>query len=164
MKKIWPNADSWLRACNIKQDPQYGGTLNGNGCRKLLRSTDKLASLCGLDCLPFVGAFKAFEKVVESCFSLSLDLNYEAHIAHFRDMYCDLGISITPKVHTVFFHVPEFCDRHQKGLGIFSEQASESVHSNFSDTWKRYKVSDIHSEYPSQLLRAVNCYNTSHLL
>ena len=69
-----------------------------------------------------------------------------------------------PKVHTVFFHEHEFCDRHQTGLGIFSEQASEAVHSNFSVTWKRYKVSDIHSEYPSQLMRAVNDYNTSHLL
>ena len=164
MKKIWPNADSWLQACNIKEDPQHGGSLNGNGCRKLLRNTDKLASLCGLDCLPFVRAFKAFEKVVKSCFSLNLDIDYKTHIEHFREMYSDLGISITPKVHTVFFHVHEFCDRHQTGLGIFSEQASEAVHSNFSVTWKNYKFSDIHPEYPSQLLRAVNDYNTSHLL
>ena len=163
MKKVWPDADRWLQMCNIKMDPHHGGTVNGNGCRLLLRSTDKLAANCSIQCLPFVMAFRAFETVVNACFSSNLDSNYKTFINEFKT-YFDLEISITPKVHAVIYHIPEFCDRHQRGLGLFSEQASEAVHSNFAMTMENYKFNDTHCEFPSQLLKAVNAYNSLHLL
>ena len=49
----------------------------------------------------------------------------------FKESYLDLQILVTPKVHAVLFHMPEFCRRRGTGLGIFYEQASESAYNQF---------------------------------
>ena len=92
-----------------------------------------------------------------------MDVHFEQTICDFKNSYLALGISVTPKVHTVFYHVPTFCRRHQVGLGIFSEQASEAVHSKFQKTWDKYKVSQLNDSYGSRLLMAVNDFNSSHI-
>ena len=43
------------------------------------------------------------------------------------------------KVHILIDHVPDFCEAKQKGLGYFSEQASEAVHCNFKNTFKNMR-------------------------
>ena len=48
--------------------------------------------------LPFIQTFRAFSKVVSSCFGVSLQEDYEVHILEFRRLYLELGISVTPKV------------------------------------------------------------------
>lgn len=50
-----------------------------------------------------------------------------------------------------------------QGLGLFNEQASESVHSNFDITWNRYKATKSSPVYDKRLLAAVVDYNSSHL-
>ena len=163
MKKVWGNADDWPRRCNVTQDPQHGGTFNGNACRRLLRKTDILRAMSPLHCIPFVEAFKAFNDVVSSSFSNALSEDFEEKIKLFKTLYLDLAINVTPKVHCVLFHITEFCKDKKRGLGMYSEQASESVHANFSVTWKRFKVSETHKDYGSKLLRAVLVYNCEHL-
>ena len=37
-----------------------------------------------------------------------LDSNYGNSLNDFKDFYLDLGISVTPKVHILVMHVPEF--------------------------------------------------------
>ena len=55
-----------------------------------------------------------------------------------------LGISETPSIHAVKVHIQDFLERNGdgSGLGIFSEQASESVHHDWEESvWDRgYKV------------------------
>ena len=46
---------------------------------------------------------------------------------------------MTPKVHAVFYHVSEFCEKKQMGLGFFSEQEMECVHFEFKRIWQRSK-------------------------
>lgn len=75
----------------------------------------------------------------------------------------ELGIEVTPKVHAVFFHVKEFCEKNGLGLGFFSEQAMESVHFDFKSTWEINKVTIDHPDYPKKLLRAVCQYNSLHI-
>ena len=71
-----------------------------------------------------------------------------------------LGISVTPKVHTVFYHIEEFCSLTKMGLGPWSEQASESVHKEFNKCWGRYKVKNTdHPLYGEKLLEAVRMFN-----
>ena len=147
----------------VTRDPYHGGTLNGNSCKRLLEHIDILAADSPLHVLPYVDAFRAFKKVVRACFSSDLDINFEKAISDFKKSYLDLGISVTPKVHTVFYHVPTFCRRHQVGLGIFSEQASEAVHAKFQKTWVKYSVSPLNESYGSRLLMAVNDFNSSHI-
>lgn len=51
-----------------------------------------------------------------------------------------------------------------RGLGFWSEQAMESAHRDFSDTWSQgFKVDLMHPEYAQRLLRCVTVYCSRHL-
>ncbi len=88
--------------------------------------------------------------------------NYSEKIEKFQKSYMDLGIPVTPKIHVICSHVKEFCDRQGHGLGLYSEQASESVHHDFQKTWERFKVPEGHDSFGPQLLRAVTVSTFSH--
>ena len=45
-------------------------------------------------------------------------------------------------------------------VGVLSEQAFESVHYDFLETWKRFKYPQDHKEYGQKLLDAVVNYNS----
>ena len=153
-----------MNQSGVSRDPYHGGTLNGNSCKKLLEHIDILQAICQITVQPYVVTFRAFRKVVRSCFSIHLDDDFEETINEFKENFIELGISVTPKVHAVFFHVPIFCKRHHTGLGIFSEQASEAVHSKFEKTWTKYKVSKVdNSLYNSRILKAVVDFNSTHI-
>ena len=51
----------------------------------------------------------------------------------FSQLYRELGITVTPKVHMVEQHITEFMGLKGEaaGLGFYSEQAIESVHHDF---------------------------------
>ena len=136
MGKIWSGLDDWIKASGVSRVPYHGGALNGNSCKRLLDNVDKLQSVAPLAVLPYVRALRDFRKVVKSCFSAVLHGTFEDDIQAFRESFMDLDLSVTPKVHALIFHVPEFCRRRGTGLGVFSEQASESVHYKFNHTWE----------------------------
>ena len=48
-------------------------------------------------------------------------------------------------------------------LGPVSEQASESVHHDFSEKWKNYKVANTHPNFGGNLLKAIVAYNSQNL-
>ena len=146
---------------HIKREEYQGGSFNGNDCRKLLKNVHILEQSC-----PFRGyveAFNAFNGVVESCYSTILLDNYKQKIEEFRQKYITLKISVTPKIHAVFFHVAEFCEIVQTGLGPWSEQTAESLHHDFGQMWKNFKVDIDHPEYAKRLYDAVVMYNSQHL-
>lgn len=66
MLKIWSDADSWLRRCNVQKHNFHGGGFTGNSCIQLLSKVDVLASICPMNCLPYVRAFRCFFKVSSS--------------------------------------------------------------------------------------------------
>ena len=162
MEKEWPDVANWTRACRVEKDEYHGGTFNGNSCRKLLRSSDLLRSICPPMCLKYADVFKAFNCVVESCYGDEVSPDFENHIQEFRHTFEGLDISVTPKIHCVLHHVPQFCQRYSCGLGKHSEQASESVHAHFKSFWAKYKVPKSHPEYAARLLRAVKEFNCNH--
>lgn len=154
----------WAKVCNVSREFVHGApAFPGNSCKLLLEKTDKLRQLCSIGCLKYVKCFQDFAVVIESCFSTTLKPNYLDSIETFKKSYCDLNISVTPKVHAVFFHVPDFCTKTNKGLGSFSEQAMESVHCDFKKTWAKYKVYKTHPDYENKLLTAVREYNSRHM-
>lgn len=162
---MWPDAESWSKACFLEKDPFHGGSFNGNACRHLLKKTDLLQAMIEADgCVmatPYVRAFQALNEVAKACFGMALDDDFEVKIVNFKEAFDSLPIkSVTPKIHAIFHHVPEFCRDHQVALGFHSEQASEAVHSKFTETWIRYKVSSTNPKYKSQLLRAVAEFNS----
>ena len=112
---------------------------------------------------PFIDAFTSFQKVVEACFGKVLLDDFEARIHSFEEAHRKLDIPVTPKVHILIFHVSEFCNQFRRGLGIYSEQASESVHYDFDSFWEKYKVNRNHPKLGSRLLKAVSAYNAFHI-
>ena len=159
----------WAKDCGVARENVYGGkqAFVGNPCHRLLERVDLLQQLSeqrliyGLS--KYVKCFRAFKSVVSSCFSLKIDPDYITHCEEFKKSYLEIGIPITPKVHAVFFHVPYFCQKNGKGLGFFSEQAIETVHSDFWKTCKNFKVKSSHPDYPNRLLKPVQKYNAEHI-
>ena len=102
--------------------------------------------------------------VVAACYGTELTTDYEHLIDQFKVSYLNLCIPVTPKVHAVIFHVPEFCTQKSMGLGPWSEQTSESIHHDFKLTWINYLIKDLeHPRYGDNLLRALQMYNSQHL-
>ena len=131
-------------------------------------TTDLLQALTEEDgCImasAYVEAFRSLGDVVEACFGMTLHDDYVDKIVIFKDAYDALPTkTITPKIHAIIHHVPEFCQEHQTSLGVYSEQASEAVHSEFNDFWKRYKVSKNNPNYKTQLYRAVTEFNSDRI-
>jgi hypothetical protein len=100
---------------------------------------------------------------VNACYGATLDPGYKAAITVFKQRYSELNTSITPKVHAVIHHIIQFCEPRGMGLGQWSEQASEAVHSDFNATWLKYKVPEHHPHYGNQLLHSVREYNAHHI-
>ena len=156
--------DKWSSSLHIQQTGYHGGEFIGGDCLKLLRNVDALASECPLQLLPFVQALRDFHQVVISCFGMKLQTDFRKHLTKFAASYADLGISVTPKVHIITTHVGDFCQQVGTGLGPYSEQASESVHSVFQNIWKKRFVKDINNPtYPNALLKSVVEFNSKHV-
>ena len=169
MKRIWNGASIWPANLHITTSPYHGGeNFNGPACHKLLQNINQLELLAqnssSFQVQPFVQAFRNFRAVVHSCFGMSLDQDYARFIQAFKESCAHLPVSITPKLHILFFHVPEFIHRKGMPLGFFSEQASESVHHDFQKFWdSRYKREMSHPLYHDKLLRSVVEYNSKHI-
>ena len=164
MKKIWPDIDNWPSEFHIKEVGYHGGGFIGGDCRKLLKNVDALEQVCPLNILPFVKVLRLFNKVIEGCFGKELCPAFKDKIKSFYDAYCDLGIIVTPKIHILVKHVPEFCKMKNASLSLFSEQASESVHANFKKFWERRKVKSLDNQnYTKALFDSVVEFNSFHI-
>ena len=123
-----------------------------------------MRSIAPIGCLLAVAAFESLNKVVDACFGKDLLDNYEDLFDKFQNDFLCLGISVTPKVHALIYHVPQFCKLVGQGLSIYSEEAAESLHHDFDEFWNSYKVNDLnHPSYIKYLLSAVWTYNSRHI-
>ncbi len=70
---------------------------------------------------------------------------------------------MTPKVHVLVHHVPEYVRRTRIQLGSTSEQAPKSQHPFFDIFYHRFKVNCTSSPvFREDLLNAVLHYNSCH--
>ena len=111
----------WVKKCSVTRKITHGNRYSfvGNDCKKLLRSTDVLASMRCFGIEKYVDYFRKLNKVVDSCFSKDLHPNYEEYIQNLKVSFMDLDIAITPKLHIIFEHVAEYCKCTNKGTNIF---------------------------------------------
>jgi hypothetical protein len=90
--------------------------------------------------------------------------DYSLNISRFKSDCENLPITITPKLHIVFHQIDQFIQEEKKSLGLYSEQATESVHHDFGNLWEeRYKRHTSHPDYNTQLLNSVIEYNSKHV-
>ena len=164
LERVWPALEGWLQSIHIKKTEYHGGQFEGNDCRKILKRINSLEEICPAEFLPFITAFRSFNAVVESCYGYRLADDYRDKIKQFRIDYLKLGISVTPKIHAVFYHIEEFCEYSGMGLGPFSEQTAESLHHEFVKCWENFFVKDFDNPaYPDRFLAAVKVFNSLHL-
>ena len=125
-----------------------------------MRLTNKLRDALPEDLRGFCDALDAFDTVAHSCFSKILSMDFEKAIDDFLDFF----IALETKLHILFCHVKEFCRKNGYGLGVYSKQTGETIHSRFSE-FSRYKLpSDFHKEiYKKDLLRVVLSYNAERI-
>ena len=167
MSYDWPGVSLWLNKIHIKQKNYHDGTFVGNDCLKMLKNVDILQQIAESENMhviqKYVHILRCLYNIVVSCFGMTLNPLYYDHIQKFESVYKDLGISITPKVHILIKHVPNFIEKHGRSLGWFSEQALESTHYDFlRNCWEKqgYKRPLGHPDYAQKLLRAVIVYSS----
>ena len=111
--------------------------------------------------LRIISVMEAFDKVVESCFSVRLVGDYEEKIRVFSQLYMslhkDYKVTVTSKAHLVMSHViNQINTRHPGyGIGAMTEQSFESCHHAFKVEWLKTKVDPDHSDYAQRHLDAV---------
>ncbi len=160
----------WARHQHIMREQYRGGTLEGNQCRQLLKKSLDLARSLPDKYKVYGLVLHRFDEVVTSCFGLEVVGDPETKIRDFKEAYFTLPVSITPKVHCVFDHVPQWLHRQEArlgrkvGLGFATEQASKAVHRDFKQKWEGgFKIGETRDEYKDRLLRCVVRYNGGHL-
>ena len=165
-------AESWAISCGALQQSCHGKVFNGNGCNKLLGSEalHKLEYLLPLGpLLDFLDCFHKLAKVKHACFGMKLSPDYLAKIEDFKKSYLALNISVTPVVHILFAHTSEFfkicheAGEGGRGLGCYSEQPFEAMHSIVAKMVKRFPENQFSDSFALKLLRAMSALNSSHL-
>ena len=142
-------------------------TLDGPNCERLLNSIDcaenPLSAFVPDKFQEFVVCLRAFKLVKHCCFGKELRTGWNVHINDFEVSYRKLGISVTPKVHNVFYETKLFIQKTGKPIGLRSEQKFESVHHDMKSTWSWYKRMEGHKDYEEALTAATVNYNSFHL-
>ena len=151
--------DEYLKQPNVslvRKSYQGAHSLEGNQSRTFLKKIDlleitllKQPSQVILNGLPYLAALRALDKVVGACFSVDLDPAYPSYIQIFKEAYCDLDISITPKVHIIFQHIEEFLLKQNLN--------------RVNLLWQRVKVSEDHPEHAQRLKHICSSYFASHI-
>ena len=165
MYKEWEGASCWLKDLGLEPQKYHSGTFLGNHCYMMLQNIDSLRRVAPIHILKYVRAFDCFAKIVHCTFGMTLREDYEQHINDFTVAFMDLNISVTLKVHMVMAHVSDFCKKFG-ALGWYSEQTTESSHSDFKkNTWEKHNLqrSIGHPIYPENLLRAVIVHNSTRV-
>ena len=84
-------------------------------------------------------------------------------IRQFEILYKKLGISETLKAHILFDDIPRFLASRDHGLGKYSEQAIEAMHTLEWQTWENYQVDLAKPNYGVQMLRSTLDLNSKNI-
>ncbi len=119
----------------IVQRDYHGKSFEGRQCSKLISKCDTLAAVIPVDSPPIVNCLRLFEKVVDATFGHILSSTYEEVMSQFGVSFTAImltfHISLTPKIHILLHHVPQFIRMTQMPLGLFSEEVVEEQHKRY---------------------------------
>ena len=77
---------------------------------------------------------------------------------------CLTKTTLISQAHLVFDHLADYLEFEGTGMGLFSEQTGESLHSDFKKHWLHYQVKNSDApSYADRLYRATVAYNSSHI-
>lgn len=171
-KKCPMKLSEWYgKSLNIRRPKYHSGEFEGNQCNKLLNNLDELQRMIensGFQtasvALPYLQALRNFKTVRESCFGKSLEPHHKDAIKDFKRSIVALPNASTLKMHIVYSHVSKFCSTRKRGLSPYSEQSTESCHSDFHAHRQNFKLPPVfHQEYSEKFLKCVVAYNSRHI-
>lgn len=165
------NALKWPKNLNIIPKNYQGEIFEGNACRKLLKYANELTSKEVLGnvnqilVMPFVASFNVMNKIVDKCFGTTkTEAQLESDLKHLEAVLKDCGVSQTLKIHCILHHLQDSISYLNSGLGIWSEQAGESIHREFLTVWNKHKMNNIDDpRYGHQLLKAVVEFSSNRI-
>ena len=105
-------------------------------------------------------------KIVESSFSTRrIGKDLDRHIAELNNCFYATGLSETLKVHSALSHIEHsLLFLGCSGLGLWSEQAGESIDCEFLKFRSRYQINNLDDEsYGERLKKAVTEFSSRHL-
>jgi hypothetical protein len=141
-----------------------GGQLDGPNLGRLFSKLDSLQAFVPQKFHGYIECLRLLDVVKKSCFgSEKLWDDFEDRIREFEVSYRGLGISVTPKAHTIFYEVPIYCNATKKPLGIISTQPFESAHFDFEPTFNCYKRKESHPDHGKQVVKCMSKYNGEHI-
>ena len=105
------------------------------------------------------------DNVVQQAFSITAKPDIDDNLLKLKTCIKDTGLSETLKLHCILHHIPHALHYlYGKGLGIWSEQAGESIHRIFLKFWDKYKMNNMYDPaYEVRLKRAVVEFSSHHL-
>ena len=165
----------WYQQCRVKKSQYHGGQFNGNMTKRVLQGVPRLRMLLCSDLTPVVDALLQAEEQLDivrhGVFGQTLNEGFERDIKILGELWLKAGLSVTPKAHILFVHVRQFLNFNnpqqgpRRGLGFWSEQASESVHHDFEVHWESgYKRPiSLREDYKVQALLCISTYAARHI-
>lgn len=165
----------WPTELKMISKNYQGRVFEGNACRKLLKEADKLndkrifQEKGPLALVPYIAAFKAMDEMVKFCFSvkdIDPDVNINKILNELERCIKATEVSKTLKLHVTLSHIKQCLEfiGDSQGLGLWSEQAGESIHREFLKFWQKYKMNIIDDEnYPIRLKHAVVEFSSLHI-
>lgn len=165
----------WPKKLNLISKCYQGEIFEGNACRELLKKADALADpqiysgVGYFKLVPFISAFKSMDKLVTLCFGTRASPdqeNVKKCMSDLRKAFLSTEVSETLKIHVATRHIDQclYFLPNDEGLGLWSEQAGESVHQEFLKFWKRYKKNSLDNPtYSDSLKKAVVNFSSQHL-
>ena len=162
---------------NVVASDYHNKIFEGNACREMLKKASLMDDrrILGDDISPlkvskYIRAFKAMNKIVETCFGTKVigeNSNVVKMLDELVSSYMDLDISVTLKLHVIFFHLLPALQNpvlKGRGLGIVSGQAGESIHAEFKIFWEKYKIKSLDNpNYAENFKRAVVEFSSKHI-
>ena len=127
------------------------GAFEGPQCARILDEVEVLQNfVVGEQGFYIIALLQAFKEVKDGVFGVHLAPNYEDILSEFRHILLvaneAANIPITPKLHTIAFHVVQWCRRTGTGLAAANEAAVEAAHHTWLQVWANYKVNDEKSD------------------
>lgn len=148
----------WLKKLNLISKHYQGEKFEGNACRRLLKESDLLndkdilQDIPTFKIIPFIQTLKTLNKLVDASFkSKGLNDTQQDHLKELQRV--------------VFEHLDHGLHfLNGASLGMYSEQAGESVHREFLKYWAKYQINVLEQEnYCKQLKKAVVEFSSRHL-
>ena len=122
---------------------------------------------CLLTPIKYVPALKGMNKVEEDCFSTrKASPDTSKHISELKTLFEGSDLHETLKIHVILNHVEDCLAtiEDNQGLGLWSEQAGESIHREFLKYWDSYKINLLSDpSYGERLMKAVVEFYSRHI-